>query len=344
MRRRRSSSSSTKPQRVGNYFVEDKRESLELNFFSSGSTILDCVLGGGWPLGRMSNVVGDKSTGKTLLAIEATVNFLKKYSEGKIYYHEAESAFDKEYARALQMPVDEIEFTTDDMEDESNDGTIEFLYETLERIIPKHIDRPGLVVVDSYDSLSTRKEQSRKIDKDSYGTEKAALSSQLFRRLNTKLARANIHLMIISQVRDNIGVTFGKKHKRSGGKALDFYATQVLWLSDLGKIRKTVDKIDREIGVNIKAKCDKNKISLPYRQCELPILFGYGVDDVSACLNWLKEVGGLDRLDISVKRIARVSEQVKRDKDVKMMRTISRVVRERWQEIETTFIPKYSKY
>lgn len=328
------------PIRRGNYFVDDK----PLELISSGSTVLDCVLGGGYPIGRIVNIVGDKSTGKTLLAIEAIINFLRKYPAGNAYYHEAESAFDKGYARALGLPLRKVNFTTDDLEDPANDGTIEFLFEVLYNIVKKKGDEPGIVVVDSFDSLSSRAEKGRKIDEGSYKMDKAKTSSELFRRLTTDIAKSQMLFIIISQVRDNIGVTFGKKYTRSGGKALDFYASQVLWLSELGKTYRVIDKIRRNTGVNIKGRCEKNKISLPFRECEFPILYGYGIDDVTACLEWLKSVGSLDELDLTPKSMARESERIKRERDERAKSRITRLVRNRWKEIETDFLPSYSKY
>ena len=91
------------------YFLDPKVET-----FSSGCAILDMALGGGWAERRMINIVGDKSTGKTLLAIEACTQFLLKYPHGDIVYCEVEAAFDKGYAAALGMPVDRVRFISDE--------------------------------------------------------------------------------------------------------------------------------------------------------------------------------------------------------------------------------------
>src|ERR1019366_3976564 len=89
----------------GNYFSSPK---TGIEFISSGCHNLDLALGGGWAEGRVSNIVGDKSTGKSLLAIEACANFAIKYPKGTIRYREAEAAFDRPYAEALGMPVDHV--------------------------------------------------------------------------------------------------------------------------------------------------------------------------------------------------------------------------------------------
>src|SRR5215813_4004785 len=92
---------------VGHYF---SRRSNSIEFIPSGAAVLDCTLGGGWPLSRISNIVGDESTGKTLMAIEACANFAQMYEKVNIYYRESESAFDEPYAEALGMPVDRVQF------------------------------------------------------------------------------------------------------------------------------------------------------------------------------------------------------------------------------------------
>jgi len=337
MERRRRGQEAVK---LGNYFVEDK----PLELISSGSTLLDCVLGGGYPIGRVVNIVGDKSTGKTLLAIEAIINFLRKYPMGNAYYHEAESAFDKGYAQALGLPIENVTFTTDDFEDTTNDGTMEFLFEVMSSVIKQKGDEPGIFIVDSLDSLSTREEKKRKIDEGSYKMDKAKTSSEMFRRLTNDIARTRLLFIIISQVRDNIGVTFGKKYRRTGGKALDFYTSQVLWLSEMEKLYRVMDKVKRNVGVDIKARCEKNKISLPFRECQFPIMFGYGIDDVTACLEWLKSIDALDELGLSPRTMAKESERIKAESDNRMKSKISRLVRNRWKEIETGFLPSYSKY
>jgi len=92
----------------GDYFPPATARGLR--FIPSGCVLLDCVLGGGWPLGRIVNVVGDKAVGKTLLAIEAAANFVTVYPKGHIWYRQAEADFDEHYARRLGLPVDKIDF------------------------------------------------------------------------------------------------------------------------------------------------------------------------------------------------------------------------------------------
>jgi recombination protein RecA len=306
-----------------------QRERVPLRFFSSGCTPLDLVLGGGFPLGRMSNIIGDKSSGKTLLAIEACANFDITFPEGKMYYHEAEAAFDDDYARRLGMPVDRITFIRDI-------DTVEVMFEKLLEILQENNEI--LYIIDSLDAISDKSEKERKIDAGSYGGDKPKKMSELFRRLAKSIENSQMHLMIISQERDKIGVTFGRKSTRSGGRALDFYASQILWLAEIGKIKRTIQKVDRKIGIEVKAKCEKNKVGLPFRECEIPILFGYGIDNITACLTWLKSVGRLEESGFTTIG----TENIETELD--LAKKVTDLTIQVWNEIEENFRPKVSKY
>lgn len=324
----------------GHYFASP---SSSLDFIHSGSALLDCVLGGGWALTRIVNIVGDKSTGKTLLAIEACANFVNQYPDGKIIYAETEAAFDIEYARALGLPVDSISFA-------ENIFTVEDFFEHLEAVIDLQQSIPVLYVLDSLDALSDRAELGRAIDEGTFGASKPKKLSEIFRRLNQKVSRANICVMIVSQVRDNIGVSFGEKHTRSGGKALDFYASQVVWLSLKKTLLKTRKKVQRPIGLEIKAKCKKNKVGLPLRECIFPLMFGYGVDDVTANVSWLDSVDRLDGTypdglkENTPKYYLAYIEKLDEEEYIVEADKLSALVKEVWAEIETGFLPTRKKY
>jgi recombination protein RecA len=320
----------------GAYFTAPK---TEIQFVSTGCKLLDCVLGGGYPLGRIVNLVGDKSTGKTLLAIEACANFARQY-KGKIWYNEIEAAFDKGYAGALGLPLDRVEFV-------EGCFTVEDLFEHMEQILTTHSDEPGVYIVDSLDALSDRAELGRKIDEGTYGGNKPKQMGQLFRRLNQHIEKAKILVIVISQVRDAIGVTFGEKNTRSGGRALDFYASQALWLAQIKTLKKMINKVERPIGVDIRAKCKKNKVGLPLRSCDFPIKFGFGIDDITANIAWLEEIDKLDLIDAKpgktgflIKRLEALPE-----KEYQEFRAeIATIVEAEWYKIEREFIPTRRKY
>lgn len=296
------------------------KPNTSIQFIPSGCKNLDLALGGGWARRRIANLVGNRSSGKTLLAIEAVANFNIVEPKGKIRYRESESAFDNSYAEALGFPVDKVDFG-DPME------TVEDLYEDLNKVI-EGARGAELYIVDSLDALSDRGEMERDIDQGSYGAEKAKKMSQLFRRLTSQLANKDVTLMIVSQVRDNVGgAMFAKKHVRSGGRALDFYASQILFLTEIGKITKTISGVKRPVGIDVLAKMEKNKVALPYREAEFPIMFGYGIDDRAACLTWLKSITG-----------------IKQPPDTIELVDLRRMVEDQWWAIEQKFLPTTTKY
>lgn len=317
--------------------------STGLTFVKSGCTLLDLVVGGGWPLGRMVNIVGDKSTGKTLMAIEAAANFAKAFPNGKIWYREAEAAFDKDYAKAMGMPIDRVSFGKNKFD------TVEDFYEDLKTMAEWSTAKkvPGLYVLDSLDALSDRKELAREVDKGSYGADKAKQMSALFRKLTRSIEQSNILVVIISQVRDNIGVTFGRKTKRSGGHAMDFYASLVLYLAHIETIKKTKKGQQRAVAVRIKAKCDKNKIGLPYRECEFTIRFGYGIEDLQASLSWLMEIKKLktaEMTEVQAKKLLLDIDDLDAAEYADWQKRVNAAVRIEWRETEKSFLPRRAKY
>jgi len=293
-------------------------------FFSSGCGLLDCVLGGGWALRRMINVVGDKSTGKTLLAIEACANFTRTFPKGRVIYDEVESAFDVDYAQTLGFPVSNLDLV-DDLR------TVEAFWLQTDETIKEQMDldeeerreRPVLTVIDSMDAFSDAAEMERDVGDKSFGMAKQKIMSEGFRKKVGEMAAANITLFIISQVRDNIGAqAFSKQVRRAGGKWLDFYASQCLWLYEQEKIEKTVSNIKRKIGMRIKCRLEKSKVGWPWRECVVPAIYGYGMDDKRAALDWYntaspKSISGIFAAagmgDVDEKNFVRYMDKLPRD-------------------------------
>ena len=371
---------------ASSYFANvSHKEGLE--FVSSGCAGIDAMLGGGWVLGRVANIVGDKSAGKTLLAIEACANFHRQYPDGKIRYNEAEAAFDEDYAAALGMPVDVVDFKGQPIDpkdeekfaeltaivaDRSADdrdkdkalnaikklkakgvgqagNTVEALYADVLWVLESNPGKPILYIIDSLDALSDEAEQGREIGDGSYGGSKPKKLSEMFRRLVERIEGQRMLFIVISQLRDKLNVTFGEKQTRSGGRALDFYASHIVWLAEIGKIKKTRGGVERIVGVNVKARVKKNKVGLPFRDFQYPILFGYGVDDLTANVEWLFEVKSpcTDELELSKAGYAVRLNNLRNNggQPVREFRAkLNAVVMKEWQRIEQGFLPQSSKY
>ena len=179
---------------------------------------------------------------------------------------------------------------------------------------------------------------------------KQKLIGQLFRQHIKRIEDTRLHLMIVSQVRENIGVTFGAKYTRSGGKAMDFYATHLLWLAQIKKLDRTIKKQKRVYGIQVKATCKKNKVGLPFREAEYTILFGYGIDDIAAMLDWLAtvETGELalffEKHNIGKSDRAEYIKQLLPKQQVTVLKDLRNIVKNEWEKIETRFIPTVRKY
>lgn len=327
-----------------NSYFTDAKENIQ--FISTGCAVLDCALGGGLALGRTANVVGDKSTAKTGTATEVMVNFCKQYPEGAVAYRETEAAWDDAYAEAMGLPLDKIDFG--DLENPIQ--TVEDFIRDFTKFVEQQTKakKPGVYILDSIDALSDEDEMTQDIGKGTYGMAKAKKLSILFRTITRKQEQANVLLLIVSQVRENIGAgIFGEKYKRSGGKALDFYASQVFWLANMGMLKRTIAKVERPYGVKLKATVRKNKVGLPFREAHFSFKFGYGTDDLEASVMWLKEVGRLADIDLKdseYKEYLKELETLNTEDYNKENTRIARVVKTVWGEIEENFIPKRRKY
>jgi recombination protein RecA len=308
-----------------------------LEWLGSGSYLLDKALGGGWPFGRIVNIVGDRSSGKSLLAIEALGNCARASSIRACRYAEGEAAFEESYAETLGYPAGLEPF--DDLR------TVEDFDKDLRQFI-KGRNANSIYVLDSLDALSDDAEMKRDLGEATYGTAKARLLSETFRKIVKDVEAASTLLMIISQTREAIGVMFGEKKTRSGGKALDFYASQIVWLAEVQKLKRTVSRVERVIGVEVRARVKKNKVGLPFRECNFQIVFGYGIDDEASMIDWLvdnktwdagaaKEVGN-DLFALRSKADRTGLQQLSAE--------LREIVGERWDEIENALKPMIRKY
>lgn len=260
----------------------------------TGSTLLNLALSdcpeGGFYLGTISNIIGDSAAGKTFLLwtvfAECVYDTLKRFSLYRLIYDEPEVslAFDitKLFGATVGDAID-ISILSGSVE-EFHDNVIECAKAT--RGKPKE-PVPFLYGLDSLDAICTEDEMEADPRKGDYGGKKPKLIGQILRKIVQKVANSNSAIFIISQTRDKIGVTFGSKKTRSGGRALKFYSTHELWLA----VESHIKRKDRDVGVNVLVKIGKNKLTGKLRTVRFPIYYDYGIDDTTSCIEFLIEEG-----------------------------------------------------
>lgn len=324
----------------------------EIQTFNTGSTLLDCVIGGGWPVGGIICVTGDSSSGKTQIVMEAAANHLLKWSDSNVYMTEKEPSFDAGYFGSLGIPVDRIEFQDEIV-------TIEDWFKHLVKVIDDSDGSvPTLIILDSFDSLSDDDEMERAIDKGTMGAAKAKKASEILRRTTHLMEDKNITTIIVQQLRDVINSPVPMK-KPSGGKAPEYYSGLNLRLSTKNKIKRAPKGIERIVGVEVRAQCTKSKVGKPWRECLFNIMFDYGIDDITSNLEWLstaailKEFDGLsqvtpvDGMEVDAKNITAFVKKIL-SQSTEEVRTkqqeIAVITKQVWDQVDTLFAVKHSKY
>lgn len=282
------------------------KESIETEYLiPTSSTLLNCACSdnplGGYGLGKLVNLIGDSSSGKSLLALScfAEMSMSERFDDYDFYYDDVEAAleFNMEYLFGHEVS-DRIDMSI-------VSDTIQDFYGNIVASIQNK--KPFIYILDSLDALTSIEERKRAkimakesgklktIDEDdeekknkkgSYKMEKAKMLTEVLRVICRDIKDMEALVIIISQTRDNVGFGFTDK-TRSGGKALKFYSTHEMWLS----ILKSIPKLKRIIGVNTKAKVSKNKLTGKVRDCKFPIFYDYGVDDITANVEFLLENG-----------------------------------------------------
>jgi RecA protein len=255
-----------------------ENHNVNIELINSGSLSLDLALGGGYPKGRIIEIYGPESSGKTTLALHAIAEVQK--TGGQAAFIDAEHALDPSYAEKIGVQIDNLLISQPD----NGEQALE-ICETLVRS-----NAVDLIVVDSVAALTPKAEIDGDMGDAQMGLQ-ARLMSQAMRKLTAIISKSKATVIFINQIRMKLGVMFGNPETTTGGNALKFYASVRIDIRRIGQIKNGEDII----GNRTKIKVVKNKIAAPFRTAEFDIMYNEGISKTGDVLDLAVQYGVLDK-------------------------------------------------